>query len=111
MIYLLALILGFAACFMSFASEIMAGNIRHLKQGRQPNAGAAMFPTVPVVPLLAMGAAWLLRVFFPGHAVSIFVGSFLLFARLWTVSLLRLRDQFHRIRNSARNANDMNRNS
>jgi hypothetical protein len=118
MIYILAVILGFVACVMSFAFEITAGNICHLKHGRQPNAGAALFPTIPVIPLLAVGAAWLLRTSIPAHAVSILVGSFLLFACLWTISFVRLRAQFRQITTSQPNpaqlggsANDKSRNA
>ena len=118
MIYILAVFLGFVACVMSFASEITAGNICHLKHGRQPNAGAALFPTVAVIPLLAICATWLLRTFLPAHAVSILVGSFLLFACLWTIFFVRLRAQFRRIYASQPNqdqlggkANDKSRNA
>ena len=105
MIYLLAVVLGFVACVMSFASEITAGNICHLKHGRQPNAGAALFPTVPIVPIVAIGAAWLLRTLIPAHAISILVGCFLLFACLWTIAFVRLRAQFRRLNASHPNQN------
>lgn len=107
MIYILAVFLAFVACVMSFASEITAGNICHLKHGRQPNAGAALFPTVPVIPLLAIGAAWLLRTSIPAHAISILVGSFLLFACLWAISFVRLRAQFRRGNASQPNQNQL----
>lgn len=97
MIYLLAAILGFVTCIMSFVSEITAGNICHLKNGRQPNAGAALFPTLPVIPFLVIGAAWLLRTFIPTHAILLLAGSFLIFVCIRAVSFVRLRGQIHRL--------------
>ena len=107
MIYLLAAIIGFVTCIMSFVSEITAGNICHLKNGRQPNAGAALFPTLPVIPFLAIGAAWLLRTFIPAHAISLLVGSFLIFACIWAISFVRLRRQFYRLNTSRPDQNQL----
>ena len=107
MIYVLAVIFGFVASIMSFVSAITTGNICHLKHGRQPNAGAALFPTVPVIPLLALGAAWLLRALVTAHAVTILVGSFLVFACLWAISFVRLRSQFRYINASQPSPNQL----
>jgi len=71
MLYLLAVIFSLVACVQSFASEIMAGNIEHLENGRLPNAGAAIFPLIPVLPLFAVGAAWLIQSLIPHYAVRI----------------------------------------
>ena len=97
MIYFLAVILSFVAAVMSFLSEITASNIRHLNNGREPNAGAAIFPTIPLLPLLAIGTAWLLRHFFPAHATWLLVGGFFLFGCLWGVAFTRLRIRFRRL--------------
>jgi hypothetical protein len=98
MLYLLAIIFSLVASVQSFASEIMAGNITHLKNGRQPNAGAAIFPTIPVIPLLAIGAAWLLQTFIPHYAVWILVGLFVIFSAFWAFSFAKLRAEFDRIK-------------
>jgi hypothetical protein len=97
MIYFLAIILSLVAALMSFASEITAGNIGHLENGREPNAGAAILPTIPFLPLLAVGFASLLRVFIPERATSILFGVFLLFVFLWSISFVRLRFRFRRL--------------
>jgi hypothetical protein len=97
MIYFLAIILSLVAALMSFASEITAGNICHLENGREPNAGAAMLPTIPLLPLFAIGFAWLLRAVIPERATSILLGAFLLFVCLWSISFVRLRIRFRRL--------------
>lgn len=96
MIYLLAIFLSLVVSAQGFASEITAGNISHLKHGRQPNAGAAIFPVIPVFQFLAAGVAWLLQAFVPGYAVWILVGLFLGFSAFWTVSFVRLRAELQR---------------
>jgi hypothetical protein len=97
MLYLLAIIFSLVASVESFASEITAGNIAHLKNGRQPNAGAAIFPMIPVLPLFSIGVAWLLQAFIPHYAVWILVGSFLIFSAFWAFSFTKLRAELNRI--------------
>ena len=97
MLYLLATIFSLVVSGQSFASEVTAGNITHVKNGRQPNAGAAIFPAIPGFQLLAIGVAWLLQTFIPHYAVWILVGSFLLFSAFWAFSFAKLRAEFGRI--------------
>src|SRR5438552_950238 len=97
MLYLLATIFSLVVSGQSFASEITAGNITRLKNGRPTNTGAAVFPTIPIFPLLAIGAAWLLRIFIPQFAVWILVGLFLILSIFWALSFWKLRVEFHRI--------------
>jgi len=51
-------LLAFVACFVSFAVEIATGNIAHIRNGREPNAGAAVLPTIVLVPAVFVLAAW-----------------------------------------------------
>ena len=97
MIYVLAIILSLIVCGQCFASEITAGNIRHVNNGRTPNASAALFPLVPVVPLIGAGGAWLLQTFVPQLAVWIVVGSFLVITMGWALSFARLRAEFRKV--------------
>jgi hypothetical protein len=48
MVYLLAILFSLVASVQTFASEITAGKIGHVENGREPKAGAAIFPTIPV---------------------------------------------------------------
>src|SRR5262249_40038460 len=52
MIYLIAILLSLVVCWQGVASGVTRGNITHLKAGRLPNAGVAIFPVVPVVQLV-----------------------------------------------------------
>lgn len=76
MIYIIAVALGLAACVQGFLTEITAGNIGHLRNGRPPNARAALFPSIPFIPLLFVGVAWLLRLFISKHATWILLALF-----------------------------------
>jgi thiol:disulfide interchange protein len=98
MLYLLAIFFSLVVSGQSFASGITAGNITHVKNGRLPKAGAAIFPTIPIFPLLAIGAAWLLQAFIPQYAVWILVGSFLIFSVFWAFSFTKLKAEFDRIK-------------
>ncbi len=100
MIYLLAIFLSLVVSAQSFASEITAGNITHLKNGRQPNAGALLFPTIPVFQLLAAGVAWLLQTFVPRYSVWIFVTLFLVSSVFWVFSFLKLRAKFWNLKSA-----------
>lgn len=96
MIYLLAIFLSVVVSAQCFAAEVTSGNITHLKNGRQPNAGASIFPTIPVFQLLAAGGAWLLQTFISTCAIWILLGLFLLFSAFWFFSFLRLRAELQR---------------
>jgi len=102
MLYFLAILFSLVASVQSFASEITAGNITHLKNGRLPNAGAAIFPTIPIFQLLSIAAAWLLRRFTSQYAIWILIGSFLIFSLVWTLSFWKLSAEFNRIKNHDR---------
>ena len=96
MIYLLAIIFSLIVSVQCFASEVIAGNISHLKNGRQPNAGAAIFPIIPILQLLAVGVTWLLQIFIPQYAIWIVIGSFLVFSAAWVFSFARLKAELNR---------------
>jgi energy-converting hydrogenase Eha subunit A len=84
MIYLLAIVFSLIASVQSFALEITRCNIIHLKNERQPNAGAAIFPTIPLFQIIAAGIAWLLEKFLQPYAI-------------WIFSFLKLKAELNRI--------------
>ena len=69
---------------MSFSSEVTNGNIAHLENGREPNAGAAMFPTIPIVPLMFLAVTWFAYVLIPDYATLILWALFAIFVASWT---------------------------
>jgi|SRR5271154_4253709 len=98
MIYVIAVAFGLATCVQGFFSEITAGNIGHLSQGRPPNAGAALFPSIPFIPLLFVGLAWLLRVFVSKYAMWMLLAVFVTQSLCWAFSFVRLRVELRRIK-------------
>jgi hypothetical protein len=102
MTYLLAVVLSLIVSFYVFASEVTAGNIRHLQNGREPNAGAAVFPTVPLLQMLAVGLAWFLERVTPEFAIWGLVGGFLVLSVRWAVSIAKLKAELIRVTEDAR---------
>jgi hypothetical protein len=91
MIYIFAIFLSLLVCVQGFLSEIARGNIGHLRNGRPPNAGAALFPPIPLVQLLAVTVTWLLRHFVPQYAAWILLTAFCIFSGCWIISFARLQ--------------------
>jgi hypothetical protein len=58
LLYLAVVGISLLSCFVGFSLECVQGNIVHLKHGRPPNAGAALFPTLPVIPAAYLLVAW-----------------------------------------------------
>ena len=69
--YASILALSLMSCFLGFALLITEGNIGHIKAGRPPNAGAALFPNIPIVPLSYVLAVWALDWVSPGRGPSL----------------------------------------
>ena len=61
MLYVLVLLLSLCSCFVGFLREAAEANVRHVQNGRKPNAGAAVFPNIPLVQLTYFLATWALE--------------------------------------------------
>jgi hypothetical protein len=96
MSYLLALVFSLFSSMQVFALELTRSNIRHVENGRQPNAGAAIFPVIPIFQILALGIAYLCEAFVPRFAVWTITGLFVLCSLLWAFSFARLRKELGR---------------
>ncbi|HEY8942117.1 MAG TPA: hypothetical protein VIM59_18115 [Cellvibrio sp.] len=57
-LYFLLLVTSFALCCAGSYQEILRGNIVHLQNGREPNAGVALFPTIPFVQAMHFGIVY-----------------------------------------------------
>ena len=64
-------------------SEVTIGNINHIKNGREPNAGAAIFPTIPFVPLIILLITWGLNKLLPNLGFYLVIGLFLIYYPIW----------------------------
>ncbi|MFL6659833.1 MAG: hypothetical protein ACJ8GW_17255 [Massilia sp.] len=60
-LYLGVFVLSLVSCFIGLVLECLRGNVAHLKNGREPNASAALFPNVPIIPCLYLAGAWFLN--------------------------------------------------
>ena len=89
--YIIALLVSLVFCVLSFVSEVTSGNIVHLRNGREPNAGAAIIPTIVVIPLIFLIATWIGFKFIPEYAPWILWALSGVFMFSWTKAFLRQR--------------------
>lgn len=90
MTYVVVAIVGVLFASLGFALKIVSGNITHVTNGRQPNARAALFPTIPFTPAYFVGFAWLLDQMREGLGLWTTVGLFAAYVPLWKMELRRL---------------------
>ena len=97
MIYVLAVLYGLILCVLGTLSEVTESNIRYMKAGRKPDAGAVLFPLIFVLPLMLAGVAWLLEVVIPAYAIRVFAGAFLILLVCWWRSYARSKVELKRL--------------
>ena len=71
-----------------FILEVTKGNIVHLENGREPSAGAAFFPTIPIVQVFHLVALWAMDLMIPGYGAIIVSGYIIFTAILITIRLI-----------------------
>lgn len=96
MIYFVALVLSVIFSVQTFASEIVAGNTTHVRNGRKPNAGVAIFPNVPFHQLTDLGVAWVLEHFVPSAAMVVLLATHAVLFAVWAFSFRRARAEYAR---------------
>jgi len=102
MIYIIAVIFSFVVHAQAVFFQATLGNFIHIKNGREPNAGVALFPMIPFFQFLALGLAWVLKQVMPTYDILAFVCFFLVFSVFWLVSLAKLKAELSRAKaNSA----------
>ena len=57
-LYIAVFVASIISVGMGFNLEVVQGNIRHIENCREPNAGAAIFPTIPVIPIVYLLIVW-----------------------------------------------------
>ena len=88
--YSIIIVLAVIFTFLELVLEATKGNIVHVKNGREPNAGAAIFPGIPCIPFAGVLLAWLLNHCYPNLGFWTVVGLFTLYLPCWRRSLRRL---------------------
>ena len=61
MSYILIIALSLISSILNFNLEIIESNITHIRNGREPNASASIFPVIPLAQMFYVGIAWLLN--------------------------------------------------
>ncbi|WP_457445900.1 hypothetical protein [Roseateles sp. P5_E4] len=97
MIFLVALVLSVVLCVQTVAIEIVEGNTVHVRHGREPKAGVALFPMVPLYQLIALGLAWGLQRLMPDVAMAVLLAIFSGLFALWVVSYRRAKAEYQRL--------------
>lgn len=88
-IYLLLIFLGVISTCVGFPLEIIHGNIRHLENGREANAGAAIFPSLLVIPIFYVVSAWLINKVHESMGFYIVISYFFISMLLKTFSIIK----------------------
>ena len=86
MMYVLIIIISLVLSAMSFAGEITQANITHIKNGREPDAGAALFPTIPFIPLFIVLLTWGLNTVYENLGFYSIIGCFVAYLPIWYFS-------------------------
>jgi len=97
MIFLIALVLSLAVCAQTLVIAGIEGNIVHVRNGREPKAGVALFPMVPVYQLIALGLAWGLQRLVPNMATVLLLAIFAVLFAIWAVSYRRAKAEYRRV--------------
>lgn len=88
-IYLLLIFLAVISTCVGFPLEIIHGNIRHLENGRKANAGAAIFPSLLVIPIFYVVSAWLINKVHESMGFYIVISYFFISMLLKTFSIIK----------------------
>ena len=105
MIYILTVIASVTLSFMMLVSEALGGNITHVKNGREPNAGACIHPTIPCVPLFFCFIAWLAEKFIKEYSIVVMVLVFTALYILWTIGYMKLKAEIKSLTTKQTTAN------
>ena len=97
LLYLLLLIVSLTSCFVGFHEEVLRGNIRHLENGREPNAGAALLPTIPVIPALHFGIVYGVNSLKENYGWYVMLGYFFIAASYRIYTIPKLSKEFKKL--------------
>ncbi len=87
--YILLVFLAVISTCIGFPLEIIHGNIRHLENGREANAGAAIFPSLLLIPIFYIVSAWLLNKIHDDVGFYIVITYFVISMLLKTFSIIK----------------------
>lgn len=91
--YTVVIITAVVFTFLVLATECANGNIAHVRNGREPNAGAAIFPGIPFFPIIAIVIMRIGDSFYPNLGFGAIIVGFLLFVPYWIWEIRKLNAQ------------------
>ena len=91
--YAIVTVISIVFTFFVLATECANGNIIHVKNGREPNAGATIFPGIPFFPILAIVVMRIGNSFYPKMGFWLIVIGFVLYIPYWIWELRKLNAQ------------------
>lgn len=88
--YAAVLVCSLVVVSLGASTASLAGNVVHVRHGREPNAASSLFPTIPLVPAFYVGVTWLLNQWHDDLGVWIVVTLLLLLMpfQVWTLRKL-----------------------
>jgi len=72
--YIIIFVISLIHCVIGFYLEVLDGNLRHIENGHEPNAGACIFPTIPTVPLIFIAIGFVINLFPKNYGLSVILG-------------------------------------
>jgi hypothetical protein len=97
MLFAVLVVLSLVSCFVGFGLEVVEQNIRHVQNGRAPNAGAALLPTIPVVPIAYCCVAWGVNLVRPNLGYTIVASYAVLSMAVRCFQLSRAHRRLHNL--------------
>jgi hypothetical protein len=97
MLFAVLVALSLISCSVGFGLEIAEGNIRHVQNGRVPNAGAALLPAIVVVPIAYCCVAWGVNLVRPNLGYEIVASYAVLSMAVRCFQLLRARRHLRKL--------------
>ena len=98
MMYALVILISIIACVLGFLSEVTVCNATHIKNGRKPEAGASIFPAIPMMQILAVLLAWGLNRLHPSLGFYTVGALFIIFCTIWTPSFLKAKRELNQLK-------------
>lgn len=91
--YAAVLVCSLVVVSLGASTASLAGNVVHVRHGREPNAASSLFPTIPLAPAFFVGVTWLFNQWHDnlGFWLVVAVLLFLMPFQIWTIRKLGSR--------------------
>ena len=104
--YMLVIVAAVIVCVLSALSEVVHGNIVHIQNGREPDAGSSLMLPLITLPLIAVAFAWLLNLFSQSLGFYVVAVLFAYFLVSWVFSFRNVKREFAELMRQRQDASD-----